>query len=190
MYFIYMVQPCLHIWPHVPVKPRELALITILTPPRTGPAYAWQLSRTSRLPSQTSTSAFYSLFPHSYASKKDFPVGHPSQNCFRPNTLNLIVFIWASIKEGATCCYLINPIKLWGTLGWYKIVPITPTFKNTLITEEEDGFHSPKAFPWNFAWWSFFFGGRGDPLAYLLYPLFPSYMLWSINGTGDNYNRI
>jgi hypothetical protein len=41
--------------PHEPVKPRELALMPIVTTrlPEAGPAYTWQLSRTPRISPQT-----------------------------------------------------------------------------------------------------------------------------------------
>jgi hypothetical protein len=52
--------------------------------------------------------------PSMCAPGKNFPVGHPSQNCYRPSTLNLRVLSRsASGKEVATCWYeySINPIK-------------------------------------------------------------------------------
>jgi hypothetical protein len=59
-----------------------------------------------RLPSQTHTSLFCALCPHSCAPGKDFLVGHLSWNCSRPSTLNLrVLWRWASGKEVATCCY-------------------------------------------------------------------------------------
>jgi hypothetical protein len=66
--------------PHAPVKPRESALIPIVTTrlPEVGPAYTWQLSRTPRISPQTNTCVFCALCPHSCAPEKDFPVGHPS----------------------------------------------------------------------------------------------------------------
>jgi hypothetical protein len=46
--------------------------------PEAGPAYDWQVSRTSRMPSQTNICLFYTLCPHSCTHGKDFLVGHPS----------------------------------------------------------------------------------------------------------------
>ena len=69
-----------------------------------------------RLSSQTNTSLFCTLCPHTCAPRKNFPVGHPSPNCSGPSTLNLGV-LWrpASGKEVVTCWYEypINPIKPW-----------------------------------------------------------------------------
>ena len=69
-----------------------------------GPAYIWQLNLGYRLPSQTNTSLFCALCPHSCAPGNNFLVGHPSPNCFGPSTLNLGV-LWRSAfeKKVATC---------------------------------------------------------------------------------------
>jgi hypothetical protein len=66
--------------PHAPVKPRESALILIVTTrlPKAGPTYTWQLSRTPRISSQTNTCLFCALYPHSCTPGKNFRVGHPS----------------------------------------------------------------------------------------------------------------
>jgi hypothetical protein len=66
--------------PHASVKPRESALIPIVTThlPEARPAYTWQLSRTPRISPQTNTCLSCALCPHSCAPGKDFPVGHPS----------------------------------------------------------------------------------------------------------------
>ena len=57
-----------------------------------------------RLSSQTNTSLFCTLCPHSCAPGKNFPVGHPSPNFSGPSTLNFGVFSRsASGKEVATC---------------------------------------------------------------------------------------
>ena len=113
-----------HLRPYVPVKPRESALIPAVmsrlpearpASPRPGPLTSDSFLG-HRLPSQTNTSLFCTLCPHSYAPGKNFPVGHPSPNFSGPSTLNLGV-LWrpASGKEVATCWYEypINPIKPW-----------------------------------------------------------------------------
>ena len=69
-----------------------------------------------RLSSQTNTSLFCALCPHSCAPRKNFSVCHPSPYFSGPSTLNLGV-LWrsASEKEVATYWYEypINPIKPW-----------------------------------------------------------------------------
>ena len=66
--------------------------------------------------SQTNTSLFFTLCPHSCAPGKNFPVGHPSPNFSGPSTLNLGV-LWrpASGKKVTICWYEypINHIKPW-----------------------------------------------------------------------------
>ena len=47
------------------------------------------LSLQRAVATQTNTSLFCALCPHSCAPGKDFPVGHPSSNCSGPSTLNL-----------------------------------------------------------------------------------------------------
>jgi hypothetical protein len=57
--------------------------------PDVGPAYTWQPSRTPRISPQTNTCLFCTLYPHSGAPGKDFPVvTHRS----KPSTLNFEVF--------------------------------------------------------------------------------------------------
>src|SRR6185503_7788391 len=77
-----------------------------------------------RLSSQTNTSLFCTLCPHSCAPGKNFSVGHPSPNFSRPSTLNLGV-LWrpASRKEVATCWYKypINPIKPWAGVSQSRL---------------------------------------------------------------------
>jgi hypothetical protein len=66
-----------------------------------------------RLPSQTNTSLFCALCPHSCAPRKNFPIGHPS---LQAKLLNFgVLSRWASGKEVTTCWYEypINPVKLW-----------------------------------------------------------------------------
>ena len=76
-------------------------------------------------PPQTNNSLFCTLCPHSCAPGKYYPVGHPSLNFSRPNTLKFRVFWrWASGKEVATCWYEspINSIKPWA--GCYILTPL------------------------------------------------------------------
>src|SRR6185295_14079167 len=100
-----------HLRPYVPVKPRESAL-------------------GHRLPSQTNTCLFCTLCPHSCAPGNNFPVGHPSPNCFGPSTLNLGV-LWrpAFGEEVATCWYEypINPIKPWAGVSHAHPLRRSPT---------------------------------------------------------------
>jgi hypothetical protein len=75
--------------------------------------------------SQTNTSLFYTLCPHSCALGKYFPVGHSFINFCRPSTLKFRVLCrWASGKEVVTCWYAspINPIKLWARC--YILTPL------------------------------------------------------------------
>ena len=60
--------------------------------PEAGPSYIWCLLG-HRLFSQTNTSLFCTLCPHSCAPGKNLPVGHPSPNFSGPSTLNLRV-LW------------------------------------------------------------------------------------------------
>jgi hypothetical protein len=76
--------PAMHTMPtqqrsYAPVKPRESALIPFVTTclPKVGLAYARQLSRTSRIFSQTNTCLFCALCAHSCTPGKDFPVRSP-----------------------------------------------------------------------------------------------------------------
>jgi hypothetical protein len=100
--------------PHAPVKPRESALIPIVTtrPPEAGPAYTWQLSRTPRISSQTNKCLSCALCPHSCAPGKDFPVSQAR--------LTLELFCDGLPKKklqlvGMTI--LINPIKPWAGMS-------------------------------------------------------------------------
>ncbi len=68
---------------HAPVKPRKSALIPFCNVP---PPPGWARLHLAafighRLPSQTNTSLFCTLCPHSCAIGKNFPIGHPSRNC-------------------------------------------------------------------------------------------------------------
>ena len=67
--------------------PRHASIVTSRLP-EAGPAYIWQLNLGYRLPSQTNTSLFCALCPHSCAPGKNFQVGHPSPNFSESNTLN------------------------------------------------------------------------------------------------------
>nr|BAD10558.1 hypothetical protein [Oryza sativa Japonica Group] len=69
---------------HAPVKPRESALIPFCNvPPLPGRARLHLAAFIGhRLPSQTNTSLFCTLCPHSCAPGKNFPIGHPSLNYF------------------------------------------------------------------------------------------------------------
>ena len=59
-----------------------------------------------RLPSQTNTSLFSALCPHSCAPRKNFLIGHPSLTFSSPSTLNFrVLWRWASEKEVATYWY-------------------------------------------------------------------------------------
>ena len=93
----------------------KLMMCNILPPRGRAPLYMVAYLG-HRLPSQTNTSLFCILCPHSCAPGNHFPAGHPSPNCSGLNTLNLGV-LWrlASGKEVATCWYEypINPIKPW-----------------------------------------------------------------------------
>jgi len=63
---------------YAPVKPWELAPILFCNvPPLWGQARLHQVAFLGhRLPSQTNTSLFYIICPHSCAPRKNFPVGH------------------------------------------------------------------------------------------------------------------
>ena len=54
-----------------------------------------------RLPSQTNTSLFCTLCPHSCAPGKNFPVDHPSPNFSGPSTFNLGV-LWRLASQSVT----------------------------------------------------------------------------------------
>jgi hypothetical protein len=97
--------------PHEPVKPRELALMPIVTTrlPEAGPAYTWQLSRTPRISPQTNTFLSCALCPHSCAPGKDFPVGHPSLQFSDGLPEKKLQLVGMSI--------LINPIKPWARMS-------------------------------------------------------------------------
>ena len=88
--------------------------------------------------SQTNTSLFCTLCPHSCAPGKNFPVSHPSPNFSRPSTLNLGV-LWrpASGKEVATCWYEypINPIKPWP--GCHMLTPLRDRRPRRSIPSQE-----------------------------------------------------
>ena len=82
--------------PHAPVKPRESALIPFCNVllPRGQVRLRLATFLGYRPLSQTNTSLFCTLCPHSCAPGKSFfPVGHPSRNCSRPSTLNLGVLL-------------------------------------------------------------------------------------------------
>ena len=109
--------PAMHTMPvqltHAPVKPQGSALIPFYNvPPPRGQARLHLIAFLGhRLPSQTNTSLFYVLCPHSCApGRTSRSVTHRP----RPSTLNLgVLKRWASRKEVATYWYEypINPIK-------------------------------------------------------------------------------
>jgi hypothetical protein len=98
------------------VNLRRSAVIPIVTPsPLLDQRYLLLAALLDHRPStQTNTSLFCTFCPHSCALGKHFPVGHPSSNCSKQNTLNLEV-LWrgASRKEGSPYWYMysINSIK-------------------------------------------------------------------------------
>ena len=100
---------------HAPVKPRESALIPFCNvPPPRGQARLHLIAFLGhRLPSQTNTSLFCVLCPHSCApGRTSRSITHRS----RPSMLNLgDLKRWASRKKVATYWYEypINPIKPW-----------------------------------------------------------------------------
>ena len=76
--------------PHAPVKPRESALIPFCNVllPRGQVRLRLATFLGYRPLSQTNTSLFCTLCPHSCASGKNFLIGHSSPNCSGLSTLN------------------------------------------------------------------------------------------------------